>query len=237
MTSIDDLLAEIFDGKRGPLYAEFATWLRVSRRFQAFATDYRTKIRAKLKNARDAEGLKDARAELEAAALLLREKSFALEYEKYASSGARGPDFTVTFKTHTPFNVEVRRVRGAEFDPVDESGQTAKLMAVLCDKVGQMPPGVLNFLWLTADRDMSEPQLIAAGLLLRQLYEAKAEYYFVGRGFAGAADFLKQYQRLAGVILRRGAAEVWLNPLTLQKPPPEIVRTLRRAASGTIESD
>lgn len=232
MTPTDDLLAEIFDGSRGPLYGEFAAWLRASRRFQAFATEYRTKIRAKLKNARDAEGLKDARAELEAAALLLREKSFALEYEKYATSGGRGPDFTVTFKTHTPVNIEVRRVRAA-----DPARQAARLVAVLCDKVGQMPPGTLNLLWLTAERDLSEAQLAAVGLTLRQLAEGKADPFFAARGFEGAADFLKQYQRLAGVVLRQREAEVWLNPLARHKVPPEIVRALHRAATGVIEND
>lgn len=237
MTPTDDLLAEIFDGSRGPLYGEFAAWLRASRRFQAFATEYRTKIRAKLKNARDAEGLKDARAELEAAALLLREKSFALEYEKYATSGGRGPDFTVTFKTHTPVNIEVRRVRAADFDAADPARQAARLVAVLCDKVGQMPPGTLNLLWLTAERDLSEAQLAAVGLTLRQLAEGKADPFFAARGFNDAVDFLRQYQWLAGVVLRQREAEVWLNPLARHKVPPEIIRALRHAASGAAEND
>ena len=236
MMSIDDLLAEIFDGKRGPLYAEFAAWLRASRRFQAFAAEYRTKIRAKLRNAANAEGLKDARAELEAAALLLREKSFALEYEKYLASGARGPDLTVTFKTHTLFNIEVRRMRAVEFDLADTAGQANKLVAVLRDKAGQMPPGALNFLWLTGGRAVSEQHLAAAGALLRQLGESKADSFFAGRGFEGAADFLRQYQRLAGVVLRQEEAAVWLNPLARLKPPPEILRALLRAASGKSEN-
>ena len=57
----------------------------------------------------DEGGLKDLRAELETAVLLLRDERFTLEYEKYVATKQRGQDFTVTFKTHTPFNVEVRR--------------------------------------------------------------------------------------------------------------------------------
>jgi hypothetical protein len=60
--------------------------VRGSRRFKAFAITYRSKIRAKLKNAREEGGMKDLRAELETAALLLREARFTLEYEKYAAS-------------------------------------------------------------------------------------------------------------------------------------------------------
>lgn len=195
MTPIDDLLVEIFDGRRGPLYAEFAEWLRASRRFQAFAAEYRTKTRAKLRNAQGSEGVKDVRAE-----------------------------------------VEVRRVRDAELDPGERNALVFKLATAICDKVGQMPPGMLNFLWLTAESDISEFHLGAAGLLLRRAYEEKADAFFAGRGFSDAADFLKQYQRLAGVILSRAAAVMWLNPLARHAPPPEIVRALRRAASEQPEN-
>src|SRR3990172_7973510 len=124
MTALDDLLDYIFDGKKPALYPEFEGWVRGSRRFKAFAASYRGKIRSKLKNVRDEGGMKDLRAELETAALLLGEERFTLEYEKYAASKQRGPDFTVTFKTHTPFNVEVRRIRSLELDDGDAEART-----------------------------------------------------------------------------------------------------------------
>src|SRR5579859_4226870 len=99
MAALDDLLNDIFGDKKPAFYPEFEGWLRGSRRFKAFATTYRTKISSKLKNVRDEGGFKDLRAELETAALLLSEERFTLEYEKYAASRQRGPDFTVTFKT------------------------------------------------------------------------------------------------------------------------------------------
>jgi hypothetical protein len=232
MSAIDDLLVEIFDDKRGPFYRDFESWLRGSRRFQAFATEHRSKIRAKLKNARDVEGIKDLAAELETAALLLTEPSFTLEYEKYAASHQRGPDYTVSFRTHTPFNVEVRRVRGSEFEAKDAAAQTVKLVAILCDKVGQMPPGVFNVLWLTGEGGVGEDRLAGAAILLRELAERRADDFFAHRGFAGAAEFLKQYQRLGAVALRQPAATVWLNPLARHKPSPDIVKTLRRAVSA-----
>jgi hypothetical protein len=100
---------------------------------------------------RDEDGMKDLRAELETALWLLREKRFTLEYEKYAASKQRGPDFTVTFKTHTLFNVEVRRIRSAKLDDADVEARIGKLMAALCDKVRQMPPSIVNLLWLVAE--------------------------------------------------------------------------------------
>ncbi len=229
MTVLDDLLAEIFDGKKPPLYFEFAAWAQGSRRFKTFAGSNRVKIRAKLRNARDEGGMKDLRAELETAALLLREERFTVEYEKYAPSKQRGPDFTVTFKTHIPFNVEVRRIRSIELDDGDAEARSGKLMAVLCAKVGQMPPGIVNLLWLTAERDIAEADLARAALTLRQLAEGKAEAFFTRRGFVSAAIFLRQYQQLSGVVLRQsGASVLWLNPLARHKTPPEIAAALQR---------
>jgi hypothetical protein len=231
MAPLDDLLAEIFGGRRGPLCYELEEWLRASRRFEAFVTAHRAKIRAKLKYARDTEGGLDVCAELEAAARLLREKSFTLEYERYAALRERGPDFTVTFKTHTPFNVEVRRVRGSELAEAGPEAQIAKLVAVLCDKVGQMPPAIRNVLWLTAENGIPEPSLAGATLLLRQLAERRVDNFFTQRGFEGAADFLRQYQRLNAVVLPQPEAVVWANPLARAKLPGEIVTGLRRVAS------
>lgn len=228
MSAVDDLLASIFDGKRPALYPEFEAWVRGSRRYKAFANDYRGKIRTKLKQARDDSGMKDLRAELETAALLLREDRFTLEYEKYASLKQRGPDFTVIFKTHTPFNVEVRRVRTAEWEDADAETRIAKLMAVLCDKVKQMPPSIINLLWLTAERDIPEADLNQAAVTLRGLAERKVEEFFTRRGFENASDFLKQYSRLGGIVLHQTEANVvWLNSLAKHKPPPEMVNAIR----------
>jgi hypothetical protein len=228
MNTIDELLDDIFDGKKPALYHEFGEWVRDSRRFKAFAISYRSKIRSKLKNVRDEAGMQDLRAELATGALLLRDDRFTLEYEKYAASRQRGPDYTVTFKTHTPFNVEVRRIRSIELDN-DGDARTIKLMAVLCDKVGQMPPSIVNLLWLVAEREISEADLTQAAATLRQLAERKAEDFFTRRGFASAADFLKHYRQLNGIVLRQsGQNLLWLNALARHKTPPELVAAIQR---------
>ena len=229
MSTTDDLLDEIFDDKRNALYAEFAAWVRESRRFKAFASTYRAKIRSKLKNVRDDGAMQDLRAELETAALLLRDDRFTLEYEKYAAAKQRGPDFTVTFKTHTVFNVEVRRVRTLELSASDADARSGKFMSVVCDKVGQMPPSIVNLLWLRAGGEMSEAELTRVVTTLRQLAEGKAEDYFRRRGFESAAGFLKQYRQLSGIVLHQpGEQAIWINPLARHKAPPEIVAALQR---------
>jgi hypothetical protein len=229
MPTQNDLLDYIFDGKRPVLYHEFESWVRDSRHFKTFAVVYRGKIRAKVRNARGDGGMKDVRAELETAARLLREERFTLEYEKYAASKQRGPDFTITFKTHTPFNVEVRRIRNVELNDADVEARTAKVMAVLCEKVGQMPPSIVNLLWLTSERGISEADLNRAIMTLRQLAERKAEDFFTRRGFQSAVDFLKHHRRLSGIVVRQADENVlWLNPLARHPVPPGIVTALRR---------
>jgi hypothetical protein len=228
MNAIDELLKEIFDSKKPAFYNEFEAWVRESRRFKAFASSYRTKIRSKLKNASDEHGLKDLRAELETASLLLREERFTLEYEKYMALKQRGPDLTVTFKGHILFNVEVRRVRSIEWDD-DPEARNSKLMRILTDKVGQMPAGIINLLWLTAERPISEDDLSRAAITIRQLAERKNEDFFTRRGFKNAADFLKQYQQLSGIVLHQtGENSLWLNSLARHKTPPEIMRAMQR---------
>ena len=228
MPALDPLLDDLFAGRHGALRAEFDGWLRGSRRFAAFAETYRGKIRAKLRHAQDADGLRDVRAELEVAALLLGEERFAIEYEKYAAAKQRGPDFTVTFKTHTPFNVEVRRLRAAETD-ADPEARAARLVYVLVDKVKQMPPSFVNLLWLSAEGQIAEADVPAAATTLRQLAERKADDFFTRRGYESASDFQRAYVRLSGVIWRwTGEPVVWLNPLARHKAPPEIITAIRR---------
>jgi hypothetical protein len=229
MPTPDTLLDDLFGGRHAALRAEFDGWLRGSRRLVAFADVYRGKIRAKLRHAADADGLRDVRAELETAALLLSDERFAVEYEKYAAAKQRGPDLTVTFRTHTPFNVEVRRLRAAESD-ADPEARAARLVYVLVDKVRQMPPSIVNLLWLSGDGPAAEDDLSAAATTLRQLAERKADDFFTRRGYESAADFQRAYARLSGVVWR-GMGQppvVWLTPLARHKAPPEIITAIRR---------
>lgn len=237
MSKIDDLLEYMFDGGRPALHEEMAQWMRESRRFRTFADDYRSKIRAKLRNAGSDERMDDVRAELIVAACLLRERQFVLAYEKYAALKQRGPDFTVTYKTHTPFNVEVRRMRGIVPDLADPPALTRKLMAVLCEKVRQMPPSIINLLWLSSDADIPRGELTTAAKRLRQLNDDSSDEFLRRCGFRNLSDFHRHYTRLSAVILpRSGENVVWLNPVARHKPPPGIVLALRRLPAGDGEA-
>lgn len=228
MSSLDGLFASIFDNQRPAFFPEFEGWVRDSRRYRQFAITYSSKIRAKLKNARDEHSIKDLRAELQTAALILREERFTLEYERYTALKQRGPDFTVTFRTHTLLNVEVRRIHSTEFN-ADREARVSKLMSVLCDKVGQMPSGIINVLWLTAEHELSEADVSEATTTLRQMADRKNEDFFTRREFKNAADFLRQYQQLSGIVLHQPDENiVWMNPLARHKVLPEIANAIQR---------
>lgn len=229
IAAVEDLLDALFDSPASPFRAELGGWLRDSRRFRAFVTAQRSKIRAKLRSARDAPGLEDVRAELQTACLLLGDERFTLAYETYTAARRRGPDFTVTFKTHTPFNVEVRRLRNME--PAGEP-LADKLQAVLCDKVQQMPPGIVNLLWLANARPLAAADVAEAAASLRRRADAKDETFFTRRGFTSATHFLKQYGQLSGIVLPAADGHsVWANPLARHKPLPEIVTAIGRLKS------
>ena len=70
----DDLLHYLFDGQSNLLVQPMATWLASSRRFAAFATTFRDKIRKKIRTTEDEQSLLDLQLELETAYLLLQER-------------------------------------------------------------------------------------------------------------------------------------------------------------------
>src|SRR5690349_11481832 len=106
-----DLLPYIFSNTRLPLAAQFAQWVQASPRFRTFAETYRDKIRKKVRGIMEVEGYGDLQAELATAFFLVQERRFMVEYEKYGTGKQRGPDFSVTYKTHIRFDVEVTRLR------------------------------------------------------------------------------------------------------------------------------
>ena len=229
MAPLETLIDELFDGKRPPLYYEVAQWVRDDRRFRAFVENYRVKIRAKISRIRNAEELADLRAELQTAANLLQEPHFSLEYEKYAARKERGADFTATWKTHTPVNVEVRRVRSADLDLADAEARHVKMVHILADKIGQTTPSVINLLWFVTEEPLAQEDIARAMQWLRSTAEQKNDEFFVRRGYRSAADFLKCYQQLTAIVVRLAAESfLWQNPIARHKLPAPLTTLLQR---------
>jgi len=233
---IDDLLTHIFEARAYTLSAQFALWIASSTRFRTFADRYRDKIRKKVRGTRDDEGLKDLQFELEVAYLLLSERRFMVEYEKGGVGKQRGPDFCVTFKTHILFNVEVKRIRASEIDRTAEPPEYSRIASTACQKIGQLPTSMINLLALTSDSDRYHDTDVAAAMSgLRARAERKDDPFFTRRGFSGASDFLKQYQRLSAVLFHSHltdgdgrAGTLWLNPIARRRLPADLRNALQR---------
>jgi hypothetical protein len=230
-TTISELMIHIFGDQPHALAAQLADWMASSTRFKTFVTIYRDKIRKKIRGMRDAEGLRDLLLELETAYILLQERRFIVEYEKYGVGKARGPDFAVTFRTNIIFNVEVTRMRSFDnttassqssgvkdglegddlplsrsFPPLpisDKQYEISKLIDTVCGKLGQMLAGMINVLLVVVDDGrIDDIDVMTAMARLQERAGRKELEFFARKGFSGAQEFFKYYHRLSGVLVR-----------------------------------
>jgi hypothetical protein len=211
---------------------QFAHWVEASPRFRTFAETYRDKIRKKVRGITEAEGYRDLQAELATAYFLALERRFLVEYEKYGVGKQRGPDFSITYKTHTRFDVEVTRLRAGQTGAALEPG---KLANTLCAKLAQFPPSMINILVLAADDAPYSGDELAGGLrsavtLLQERAERKDDDFFTRRGFLGARDFLRHYSRLSAIRLVTPDEPpiLWLHPQARHPLPPDLATILGR---------
>ncbi|HEU0028901.1 MAG TPA: hypothetical protein VFQ25_17480 [Ktedonobacterales bacterium] len=224
-----ELLALIFGGEAHALREACAAWIASSRPFRLFLEENAGKIRKKARQAGDVETLRDVQLEMDAAyRLLLADRRVALVYERYLADKTRGPDFTVTYKGHLIFNVEVRRLRA----PV----AAGKLGEAVREKLRQMPPSAVNVLLVGADASES-PDLDAPATMKRLILraEARQDDYFIERGYRDARDFLRALQRLSGLLLRANWRDtspsspiLWLNPHARHPLPADVRKLLLR---------
>ena len=240
----DVLLATIFADTTQPLAVECAHWVRSSRRFRSFAETYRDKIRKKVNLSRDEQVLRDLRCELAVAFLLVQARELQVEYERAAQGKHGGPDFTVLYKTHTLVHVEVKRLRPQAPRPDRVAAGHTKILNALGDKFDQMLPSALNVLVLVADSvdtgGSDAPDLVGTMKLVQERIMTRDDAFFVGRGFGGVRDFVRESQRLSAIVLRAeqpAAAMLWRNPAARHTLPPAIATLLQRCLSaGTATS-
>ena len=239
----DELVAFLFDTPAHPLRPEMVAWLADSRRFAAFASEFRTKIRKKLRVPHDAESLQDLRLELETAYRLLRERPLSLVYEPQDCGQDRCPDFAVSFTTSLTFMVEVTRLRAAQ--PAALPGAPAltleqaalaapsageRLVDTLCGKLGQLLPQRGNVLLVgVAETGLTHADLQSALRRVQQRVERNDPAVLRRHRFRDRADFFQHYRRLSEVLVRGLQVDaepvvVWVNPQA-KYPLPSKVRT------------
>jgi hypothetical protein len=236
MMLTDELLTYLFAGRSHLLAHPMATWLASSRRFTAFVSAFRSKIRKKLRVTQDQESLLDLRLELETAYLLLQERRLSLVYEPQQPRQSRCPDFAVTFTTSLTFMVEVTRLRagqkGTEVQAQEQTVTTLppntnptipligeRLADTVCSKLGQLLPKCSNVLLVGVEAlHLTNSEFHAAMLGIKQRAESNDSTFLQRHRFRHRADFFRQYQRLSEVLVRGPhlqAAEpivVWVNP-------------------------
>ncbi len=222
-TTVERLAHALTDrGPGDPTADELTAWLSGSARFRAFAEAHRDKIHKKFRTAADPNALRDVRAELAVARLLLADKRFDLAFEAYGS-GKVGPDFTVAFRDARSFNLEVTRLRRLPAGASDGSSLLAKLR--------QLPPSVPNVVLLAIDGDTAAALDIDAIVrTLRSRADAKDESFFTKRGLDGSRGFHERFLRLGGVIVWCEAAAVdaravlWINRSARIALPDQAIR-------------
>lgn len=200
---------------------ELRGWIAGSSRFRQFAEVHRNKIRKKLRTAADDEALRDVRAELRVAHLLLADRRLELDFEAFASTG--GPDFTVHVASERPTNVEVTRMRRPPSDVRDGGPLLAKLR--------QLPTSMPNALVVRIDgADARALNVERAVAELRRRADAKDEAFFRRRGFEGTREFYARFLRLGGVVAwcetaaDDGRARLWTNPSARIALPDRTIR-------------
>ena len=240
---IDELLTYLFDGQAHPLTQPMATWLITSRRFMAFVTANRDKIRKKVRVAPDPETVLDVRLELETAYILLQERSLSLVYEPQPLGQSRRPDFAVTYTTSLTFMVEVTRLRTDPTSiPTEATEQPVvtppphivlgeRLADTVCSKLGQLLPQRSNVLLVGVEtQHLTSADLRSAMLRLQQRAERNDAMFWQRYRFRDRADFFRHYQRLSEILVRgpqlpsEEPSVIWVNPQAKQ-PLPGKVRT------------
>lgn len=195
---------------------ELAAWLVSAPRFRAFADAHRDKIRRKLRLARDAPARMDVRAELLVARQLLLDSSLAVAFEP-GGAARGGPDFTVTYRSGSPFNLEVTRPRRL-------TGVTAARPVL--GKLRQLPTGAASIVLLVLPADVAAPDMTAAIRAVRGRADAKDEGFFIRRGFDGTRGFYARFIRLGAVVTwpEGGAPGAWVNQSARTPVPGRALR-------------
>ena len=192
--------------------SELHDWMAGSRRYRAFVEAHRDKIRKKLRGAGDAEARRDVRAELRVAHLLLSDRRIELAFEPFGASTG-GPDFTVTYRDHRAFNLEVTRRREGSRSGADAGALLAKLR--------QLPPSAANVLLIAATDDRVDPLDVPASIAdLLARAAAKDDRPFIERGLDGTRGFHQHFLRLGAVV-------TWFED---RHSKPRAVRWINRSA-------
>lgn len=232
--NVDNLHTYLFDGEPHPLLPQMMSWLDSSRRFAAFVSAGKSKIRKKLRTAHDPESAADLLLELETAYLLLQERQLSIDYKPQIEQPRR-PNFAVTFTTHSTFMLEVTRLRlqtetSAPFKP-------ERFADTVCSKLSQFLPQHSNVLLIGSPIPVIQADLHTAMSRLQGRAERSDAALLERFQWRDQGDFFRQYRRLSEVLVcelpRRGPATVWGNPQAKRTLPSKVRTALYRSQTAS----
>lgn len=231
MKRVEDLVRDVCGAPGHPLADALRGRAAASKGFLGFAETHASKLRKKVRTAFTDEERSDLLAELDVAALMLRDPRFAVTYEPFHAPGRRGPDFRVVYKGHTALHVEVTRPR---LQDADSSQAASKVARVLTDKVEQFPAGATNLLVLVVPDRSNTPDLVPDAV--RLLERASGDASLAARlGNVGA--YARHRGRLGAVLSWSGLPDgtpslvrAWLEPRTKHPLPPDVLKVFVRGA-------
>jgi hypothetical protein len=228
-----ELLLDLFGGLGHPLATHCAVELAGSPRFGTFLERYRGKIGRKARSLEKPESWPDLWLELWTAARLLADRRFEVVYESFGAQKVRGPDLTLTFRTHTLCHVEIKHVR--------TELSFAKWAEIVCTKLGQLPTGATSVLLVGTGPEIAESCSAETALreLARRAQQGESEI-FARYGLPEARDYSRQITRLGGVLhianwdLTAPARQsLWLNLAARHRLPPDLARAVLASLSAS----
>jgi hypothetical protein len=220
------LLKAIFLNRSHPLAVVCAERMGGSPRFRAYLERYRAKVGKKVRSLTGAGTWLDLWLELWVAARFLDDRRFEVAYETFAAQKKRGPDLTVTFRSNLICHVEIRHVR------TDLS--LGKWTEVLCDKLGQLPPGAINLVLVATGQSAEEASSAEAAVHEVSRWARRADDSLLRRyGIANERALSRQLARLSAVARITGwngrdldGYTLWRNPQARRLLPPDLARAL-----------
>lgn len=196
------LIAYLFESRYSTLSARFTDWIANSPRYAKFSTEFKDKIRKKIRVTRGSTAETDLLYELLIAHWLLQEKRFEVTYEPYSAAKTRGPDFAVTFRANFTFNIEVTHLRKMSAQQVGKTLIDFRLVDVLSSKLRQMTANMANLLIIVSSAAVLDSLDFPAQLAwIKDKAERKDEQFYGRHHFADPPDFFKHYERLSAVAL------------------------------------
>lgn len=209
-----DLMDYVFEEQPHLLSETLLEWMETSSRFTTFIETYRDKVRKKVRITREPESMLDLRGELEIAYCLLNDRRLTVAYEPYASKQGRSPDFAVTYRENTVFNIEVARLRveQIEADDIGLPQVEERILRILLDKLGQMLPGMPNLLVIHTGQELVDTiDLNGLMQMVKIRVEKKDPSFYAISRFINPAAFYKEFLNLNGILLWAVDAQLWVN--------------------------